>query len=44
MVPGEQAGVVLVGPADAKGVVAAEGDVDQAEVDGDAFGIEQLFS
>ena len=44
MVPGEQAGVVLVGPADAECVIAAEGDVDQAEVDGDAFGIEQLFS
>ncbi len=44
MVPGEQAGVVLVGPADAEGVVAAEGDVDQAEVFRDAFGIKQLLA
>ncbi len=44
MVPGEQAGVVLVGPADAECVVAAEGDVDQTKVDRDAFWVQQLLA
>lgn len=43
MVPGEQAGIVQVGPANPEGIIAAEGNVDQTQVFRDAFRIEKLL-